>query len=257
MPEEKNLLKQIGLSEKEAEIYQILLKLGKVPANKILPHTQLKRTTVYSILDELADKGLIEKDESRGLIEFRAKHPYSLKEYLENQVQQIKTAERQLEAVLPDFISLYQQAQNRPGVRFYEGKEGMRKVIEDSLNSQTEIYTYVDIEAIMQYIPEINKDYVKKREKLGIKKKGIIVDTPTARKYLANYDTRVTTSKLIPLKTGPTKTIMQIYDNKISYITLGQDTMIGLIVADQYIYQMHKALFEYIWQSLPEFNPQN
>ncbi len=249
-------LKQLGFSEKEAEIYQILLKLGKVPANKILPHTQLKRTTVYSILDELAEKGLIEKDESRGLIEFRAKHPYSLKEYLENRVQQIKTAEKQLEAVLPNFISLYQQAQHRPGVRFYEGKEGMHKVLDDSLTSKSEILTYVDIEAIIEYIPEINKKYVKKREKLGIKKRGIVIDTPAARKYLAAYDTKVTSSKLIPLELGSTKTIIQIYDNKVSYITLGQDMMIGLIIADKYIYRMHKALFEYNWNTLPGFNTQ-
>ena len=72
-PQEVSLLQQVGLSPKEAKIYEILLKLGKVPVNKIVPEAGFKRSTTYSVLDELVSKGLVEKDESREIIQFRAK----------------------------------------------------------------------------------------------------------------------------------------------------------------------------------------
>jgi HTH-type transcriptional regulator, sugar sensing transcriptional regulator len=252
-PDEPNILAQVGLSDKEALVYESLLKLGKIPVSNLVASLSQKRSTVYSVLEELIKKGLVEKDQSEAVDKFRAKHPYSLKQYIETQVEQIKKADSQLEAVLPSYISLYHQAQNQPGIKFYEGKEGMNQVLNDSLTSKTEILTYVDIEAIMKFIPDINAQYVKKREKLGIKKRGIIIDTPAARKYLANYDTQVTDSKLITAAATPAKTIMQIYDNKISYITLTDENMIGLIVSDKNIYQMHKSLFEFSWKTIPEF----
>lgn len=248
---EAELLTQIGLSAKEAEIYEIMLKLDKVPANKVLPQTSLKRTTVYSILEELAYKGLIEKDEAGTIIKFRAKHPYALKEYMESQISNIKTASSKLDAVLPEFIGIYQQAQNMPGIKFYEGREGIKKVLNDSLTTQGEICTYVDIESLMKYIPDINNEYAQKREKLGIKKRGLIIDTPAARKYLTNYYTQVTDSKLMPAKPLPFKTIMQIYDNKVSYITLDEKFMVGVIINDQHIYEMHHYLFNHLWEITP------
>ncbi|NMC51501.1 hypothetical protein GYA54_02090 [Candidatus Kuenenbacteria bacterium] len=245
------VLTQLGLSDKEAEIYQLMLRHGKIPASKILPETSLKRTTVYSILEDLTKKGIVEKDESGAIIEFRAKHPYALKEYLESRVSQIKTAESKLDAVLPDFISFYNSAQNRPGVKFYEGRSGAEKVLADSLTSRTEILSYVDIESIIKYIPDINKIYAAKREKLSIKKRGILIDTPAARKYLENYHTAVTESKLISAEPFPFQTIMQIYDNKISYLTLSGQAMVGVIISDQHIYNMHRYLFEHLWKLTP------
>lgn len=245
------LLTETGLSEKEAKIYQILLKIGTVPAKNIILESAMPRGTVYEILDQLTKKDLIEALNQGTKTHFRAKHPLALKQWLEAQKNAIDQTNTKLDSLLPTFIDMYHGAQNRPGVQFFEGKGGIQKVLEDSLTATGEIYTYVDIEAIMHYIPEINSEYVKKREKLGIQKKGIIIDTPVARKYLQNYATSVTDSKLVPIQTQPTQTIMQIYDNKISYITLGDQVITGTIIADVNIYTMHKQLFEYTWEKLP------
>ena len=66
-------------------------------------------------------------------------------------------------------------------MQFFEGEEGIKKVLEDSLYSKEEISSYADITSIQKYIPKINEWYVDQREKKGIKKKGILLDTPEAR----------------------------------------------------------------------------
>jgi sugar-specific transcriptional regulator TrmB len=247
---ESSLLSQIGLSKNEAEIYEIMLKLGKVPASKIFTNLSQKRTTIYAVLEELIKKGLVEKDDNQPVTEFRAKHPYALKEMIDTQVQSIKTAENKLDAVLPDFISLYNTAQNRPGVKFYEGEEGAKKVLNDTLTSKTEILTIADVEAADKYIKKINEDYVKARIKKGIHKRFLAIDNDYARKFFLSQNQEMTKTKFCPLKISPYNTGIQIYDNKIAYITMNERFILSMIIEDEFIYSMHKAIFDYLWQTL-------
>jgi len=43
--------------------------------------------------------------------------------------------------------------------------------------------------------------------------------------------------------------VIPTLENKISYITLKENSMIGIIIEDPFIYKMHKTLFEYLWQT--------
>ena len=130
----------MGLSSKEAQIYQIMLEIGTVPAQTIVKETQMPRGTVYEILEQLKQKRLIDSFQNeKNITIFRAKHPFALKEFVENKKEIISQTETKLNSILTDFINLYSQSQNKPGVKFYEGKEGIKKVLWDSLKSKTEI----------------------------------------------------------------------------------------------------------------------
>ena len=161
--------------------------------------------------------------------------------------------------LIPKIVSDYNLTSAKPGVRFFEGDFGMKTILEDSLTAKTEIYSYADLESIQKYIPDINADYVRERERLNIKKKGFIPDSPFNREILTNYHKRVTDAKLLCCNNvAPFKTVMQIYDNKISYLTLGTNQKIGVIIEDPNIYAMHKYLFEHLWNITPgiEVSPQ-
>jgi hypothetical protein len=149
-------------------------------------------------------------------------------------------------------ISDFNLLSGKPNVQFFEGLEGIRKVLEDSLTSVETIDAYSDIESIEKYIPEINKDYVEKRRKFNIKKRGLILDTQKARELLQGYNPDITENRFIKCSLTPstTQTIMQIYDNKVSYITLGENFYIGMIIESPNIYQLQKYLFQTMWESL-------
>ena len=127
---------------------------------------------------------------------------------------------------------------------------GTQIILNDSLTSKTEILTYADLEAIQKYIPEINREYVEKRDKLNIKKRGIVLDTPFSRKFIKDYHPNVTETKLILPGQYPFNTIVQIYDQKVSYLTLSEKNIVGIIIHDKNIYQTHKLLFKRLWESL-------
>lgn len=55
----KNLLKEYGLHDKEAEVYLAALELGKATGFQIYKKTGLKKPTVYYVLEELHRKHLV------------------------------------------------------------------------------------------------------------------------------------------------------------------------------------------------------
>lgn len=52
-------LMELGLSEKEAKLYLLLLQLGNSPVSPLAKRAELKRVTVYSVLEVLVERGLV------------------------------------------------------------------------------------------------------------------------------------------------------------------------------------------------------
>jgi sugar-specific transcriptional regulator TrmB len=254
----EKILQQIGLNEKEAIIYETLLESGPIEAREILrkvsPKISTTRSNLYNILTALKERGLLIEKVKKGKNLFEAESPTKLLKVMEAAVQITNQAQQSLAMALPELTSLYNLTTQKPVVQFYEGVDGIKKVLADSLTTKQIIYTYADIEAIVKYIGDINKDYAKKRDRLGIKKRGIMIDSEFARKYLKDYYRGTTDTRLIDGTLYPFHSIMQIYDGKISYITLSAKTMIGVIVADPSIYQMHKSIFEYTWSTAKDLD---
>lgn len=241
---------QMGLTAEQASIYETLIVSGLISARSIAQKTAIKRGMVYKSLDQLIELGLVVKRDDIGKISmFFPTHPDNLRKILDKKNQDIRSTEASFDATRNKLSSEYNLISGKPNVQFFEGLDGMKRVLDDSLSAETEIYSYADLEAIQKYIPDINAEYVKKRDKFNIKKKAILLDTPFARTFLKDYYKGVTDIKLIDSKSTPFQTVIQIYDNKISYITLSEKEMIGVIIEDKHIYTMHKDLFEYNWES--------
>jgi sugar-specific transcriptional regulator TrmB len=244
-----------GLSKEQAIVYEVLLKQGESPASSIakaVPSgTTLSRPLVYKVLEELIQLDLATKSDEAGKIaKFTPKHPVAITKVIDKQKERIEQTKKQFLATSGKLSSLFNLSVGKPGVQFYEGKDGVWEVLMDSLAASEEILTYADLEAIAKYIPDLNAEYSAIREDQDVKKRGLVIDSPEARKFLKSYDGEVTHTKLISgaETTVPFQTIMQIYDNKVSYITLTDEYLVGIIITDQLIANTHKYLFESMWE---------
>lgn len=244
-------LKQSGLTDAQAMVYSALLANGSQKAGTLAKKVALKRGLIYKALDELVSFGLVAKREDVGKVAtFEPKHPAKLRELVESRAKKLKDAELVLDGLMPSLVSEFNLISGHPGVLVYEGREGVERVINDSLSSKTEIYTYADIESVTKYVNDINKRYVAKRDRLGIHKKALLLDTPFARDYMKNYHRLVTDVKLVGLQDiQPFQSVMEIYDGKIAYVTFAPERMTGVIIEDPYLYAMHKYLFECLWNA--------
>jgi len=245
------LLISLGLTGDEATIYNVLLEGGFMPARTVATRASIGRPLTYKILDDLIVKGVVEKKDTGGKIAlFAPIHPRELEKLLEKKKTDIENTKKALDESLGPMISKYNLFIGKPNVQFFEGIEGIKKVLDDTLVApNVELCGYGDLESIMKYIPEINKEYSEKREKLGVKRKGFLLDTPRAREIAKNYHTKITENKFIKLKIDKLESIIQIYNNKVSFVNLKENSMIGIIIEDESIYKSHKAFFDYLWET--------
>lgn len=251
---DEKILIEAGLSEEQSAIYSALLDKGPMKAGAISSWTGIKRGLIYKVLDQLENMGLVTQKGGEGTVAvFAPEHPSALAQIMDRKEKSIALAKETLTYALGSLSSKFNLLSGKPNVQFFEGKEGIKKVLEDTLNTTkgTEICAYGDIESILKYIPDINEEYSRRREKLGIKKRGFLVDTPKSREIVKYYHTDTTINKFIKYNVMEIETIMQIYENKISYITLKENSMIGVIIDDPFIYKMQKAVFDHLWEITP------
>src|SRR3989338_11363254 len=122
-------LLKFGLAEKEAKVYLACLELGDSVASDIALKSNLPRTLVYDILERLIDLGLISYAIKANRKVFRAADPDEFLRIAHEKEEAINEA-------LPELKRLQKiKGVKRPKVEVYEGKEGMKTVMNDILGS--------------------------------------------------------------------------------------------------------------------------
>jgi len=246
---ETNILVDLGLTQDEATIYNVLLEGGFMPARTVALRANLGRPLTYKILDDLIIKNVVEKKDTGGKISlFAPVHPRELEKLLEKKRTDIENTKKALDESIGQMVSKYNLFIGKPNVQFFEGKEGVMKVALDSLTSQTDICSFLDTDTVLEIYPELNKEYVSKRLINNVKKKIISTDSPLVRETAKNDDKNITEQRIVKKKIH-FATIVMVYDNKVSFITLDPKKNIGIIIEDPDIYKTNQAIFDYIWET--------
>ena len=143
-------LQQLGLEEKESEIYLSCLSLEAPTPTRIAKQTGLKRATVYFYLERLQEKGLIEWQVYKA-----RKHialvppPQGLKRYIAKQKEKLEQSEGMVKAILAQMEHVSREKGSDSKVFHYEGEEGMRFAIDKMLSSKKEIYWFGSMEIFL------------------------------------------------------------------------------------------------------------
>jgi len=248
----EKILLGLGLTKVQSEIFSCLLQNGAKKASDIAKITKRPRGVAYKGLEELIDLGLVLKNEGKlGVALFTAEHPANLEKVLERREKELVKTKKEFAASLPDFVSAYNLISNKPGVKFYEGEEGVKKVLEDTLisNPDKKLCTFSDVASYATYLSDWNTNYyAPKRKKLGVFEKVIIPDNTRALDYMKDYKSNEVTDILfIDHNNYPFATEINIYNNKVSFVTFSPDFMIGVIVENKEIYKTLLSIFNIVW----------
>lgn len=243
----------LGLGQNEAILYETLLRHPGATIPLLQKESSLSRTMLYYVLDSLQSYGLVHPGKADKKTIYIPQPPEKLEDMLKDQENELNRQKQALKGVISDLSSVWRLSTNKPGVRFFEGAKWLNEVMWDSLNTDTEIYTFIDAEAVEKFYKEENKNYVAKRRAKGIKKKIIALDCDFARKHYANFNSDITEARLLPKGARPPfQTATQIYSNSVSFITLTTKALIGIILQEENIANFFKTMFEFAWQhSLP------
>ncbi len=237
-------LQKLGWSQKEAQIYVALLKLGIASANEIAIKAKLKRTTVYNFLPELLQKGLIKKTRKNRKTLFYIEDTESLLKPLEEKQKQWKSLVAQLGKI-------HNVLSDRPKIRFFEGEAGAMQFFQETLDrtpSGQFIYEFIGPKAFYEKLPSFfSSNYVLERVKRKIPIKIIASRSKTSEGLLQMAGSELRQIKMVDSFTFDGAII--IYGNNVGLLSLSSIFM-GVVVENEAVATIQRAAFEMLWENL-------
>ncbi len=234
-------LQNYGFSEKEAKVYLTVLELGTSIASTIARRSEIKRVTVYTILDDLKRKGIANETTKDEVKYYSVISPDILLKQLEQKYESFKKK-------VPELLALAEKFGNKPKVRFFEGKEWIKKMYYDTLDyPNTTIKAFMWIEESVEVIDILKKEYVPLRIKNNIKAE-VITISDSYKKFANKNLVKV---KLVKDNILNLFGEINIYwDDKIfiAMYTNNEDTWI--IITSKYLHDTLSSIFDFIWEKI-------
>jgi sugar-specific transcriptional regulator TrmB len=121
----QDFLKEIGFSDKEAEIYLALIKVDSDTILDLSRKTKIGRTTIYPIMESLKEKGFVEEIKIKGKICYRAKTPDRIESFLQEQKIKIDEQVNHAKDIIPQIKGIMRQDGDIPVIEYHEGREAI------------------------------------------------------------------------------------------------------------------------------------
>lgn len=233
---EREVLKELGLNERETSIYLTLLKEKITTPSKISKLTKINRTTVYLDLEKLIQKGLVTSFTKNSKKHFQATNPNKLLEMLEEKKDKVKK-------ILPKLENLY-SPRTELNVELFEGKQGIKKVYEDIIQTNQDILvlgaTGKSYEVLKYYYPNI----LKKALKSNIRERCLA--NSSAKKAMQKHPSKLIKVKYLP-KENDVEVTTIIYSNKIAHLSLKEDKIYAILITEENLNKTYRNHFEILW----------
>jgi len=129
----KTLLKDIGLSVREVEVYLAVVSIGPARVSVIAKQVRMQRQTAYSILRALSEKGVLKQSDLGAVKRFSA-DPRELLLYLDQKQESLKNTKIKLQKQIPKLLDERKSHTNIPKVTYYEGDSGLKLLFQHMLS---------------------------------------------------------------------------------------------------------------------------
>ncbi len=238
-------LTNIGFNDKQAGVYLALLELGPSMVSEISRKAGINRTTGYDILEILVAEGLVSPLGKGKVKKYVAENPKKIVGFAQNKIKRAQEILSQAEKLVPELQSVY-KTKEKPVVKFFEGRAGIKRAFEDTLTAKETIVGYGCAEAMYESIPEFYSEYLPRRVAKKIHAKGVLPDTPTMRKIVKKDKAELRQTRLVPKKDFDLEIEVNIYDNKVMMVSWSEN--LGIIIESEKIAKAQKQIFELAWK---------
>lgn len=242
---DKETLIKLGLSNREAEAYYTLLHVEEALASEISEKTQESRTNTYDTLNSLIKKGLVSYVIKNNKKFFIATNPKKLLDWIEMKKEEAEKEEKIVEKMIPELLQLRKPKEKKVIVEVYEGKEGIRTMLNETIQSSKEGNKEILIfGAISGYLRELDpiyhERYFNEKKKFKIKTRYVFIE---GEKYpkAPNSEYRFLPSHYKSFAATA------IYGNEVSFWLLTKPETI-ILVKNKEFAETYKSNFEELWK---------
>jgi sugar-specific transcriptional regulator TrmB len=234
----KDILKEIGLTEYEAEVYLALLSSGQMSAYELAEKAGLYRQVTYDSLKRLAEKGFVSSVTERKTKLFKAIDPKLILEFLNEKTENYKQ-------ILPELVKMSESSKQPLIVETYKGKNITRIALRDIINALKEKGGEILATAVDESIPfskykTICDQYERDMFNYGIKERVIIKEWTKGifQKGTSKY-------RKIPEKFF-NQNPLQIYGDNVQIVVWGNPDYL-IIIRNKGVAESYRKQFELLW----------
>ncbi len=161
------ILKQFDCNPRETQIYMHCLAVGQVSVQQLAKQLNQNRVTVHGAVDQLIEKGLLFETRKGKRRLIAAEDPTVLFRLWQQKQAEWELTKTNLEHVTKMLSSLQRPDASVPTVKLYEGVDGLKKMLEETLSAKGEVlvFTYVDLFSKLLSPSYLEKYYARRAEK--------------------------------------------------------------------------------------------
>lgn len=248
-----NIFKQLGLKKEHEELYLASLEWGETIITNLARKTKIPRTTVYLLIKDLLDFGLITQTLKDGKTYYVPSSPEVLETLLEQKQKQLQNSIFELKSKIMDIKAMNNSNSKKPKVEFLEGVEGIKQAYERTFEAEeiwfqclTEDYEQVTSSSFFE-------DYIERFFKRSdIRSKEIL--RLEEEYYFSEYKSDNNLQFRVPVK-NKTETDFWVYDGKVTFVSFNKDRPYALIIEDVDIASCVKNMYDLAWKKASEIDP--
>lgn len=244
------LFRQLGLSEKQAKIYRVLLGRKTARAALLSKKSGINRSNTYVLLTDLVKRGLVRELTKGQVKSFQAVEPVKLLRLAQQRQRDLEAAGRLAEEMVPELTKEWKASVGRPVVRYLEGKEGLQQVFEDIYNPQnSEVYGCVDMEKVHEVFPDhIVKELIPKRVEYGVKAYGVLGKSNDTEKLKEQDEAQLRETILLDKSDYPLPAEIEVYQDKVAMMSFATGEMVGVILENADFATSLESLFRRLYE---------
>ena len=254
MKRPQELLKEIGLSQAESELYLAMLSHGALLPTELMRLTGGKRPTVYYALRQLVARGLAHRVPAHGVQRFQADPPERLLALLELRVGEVRALAKDVEACLPELKQQAVPQDGLPAVSFYQGEEAMKQIILETLYARRrEIDILAPAENFFWQVGQaFSADYIAERTRRGIKTRHLWEEGPKPQ-VPAQFAAGLAEARLLPaVMRGKYRSMVLLYDDKVMTVSSLKSGYVLLVQSKEHR-ELMGAVFDGLWEGSKPF----
>ncbi len=251
MEVKKNLytsLKELSLTESEANLYIISLAIGPATIASLSEHLNIPRPNVYKLIVGLEEQGLAKfSQRKRYARTFMVEPPTVVLEKLREKRKAVLELDQTLVGAMPDLLAQYHQGESPTKIKVLTGKDQWDKIFFQILDEAKETIDFFgSADAFINLISwETEKEWIKERVQKKIHINCLVTPGKDADTLKTTDVQEMRTTKIfmgsVPFVTG-----FMLYANKV--IIWQPKAPLAVLIEDEYIVQMLRSIFTDLWE---------
>jgi len=250
----ETIFQHFSLKQEHVNIYLALLENGLLTAGELAKKLRLPRATLYGLLADLNQNGLVSQSEKDKIKTWQAVAPAKITDLLNQDINAVEKLKNGFANILPDLQNKLPADFTPPHFQYFEGAAGARQIVNDILtyrDIRTESFWPIrDILGVFgnDYFANVNRRRIRQNiyvRAIWPRKK--VVDVKT-NPFMGSGEKFKREIRLAPVGIDCSMSMgYWTYKNKVAFISSKKEGF-GFIVESAELRQLLQTQFDILWK---------